>query len=250
MHMTQTGPVFVPLVSPTNPEDFFPLIDHVIKGGVEDVVLFGNTGEGIKIDIETKKSVVRNIAPFVTGKVRLYIGLMCLKLTEAIDLANFCHQFGFKGALLPPHLYGENPIAIVSEFLTNTPSQFLLYNPPGTNPLGEIIHLFEPHRIIGLKDSSGNLDLLKDLTDSKKSFCKIYYGREHLLDKAMQHNIDGIFPGTGNVDPKLLMNLWKHRDPESFRLFFLLKDQIRASSPDNYIQGLKNLLKKMRIIRG
>lgn len=250
MQIIRAGNVFVPLVTPSQTEDFFPLIDHVIGGGVEDLVLFGTTGEGEKLDIQTKKFVIRNIVPFTARRARLYIGLMCSAITEAIDLANFCHELGFEGALLPPHLYGENPITVISEFLDSSPSKFLLYNPPGANPLGKIIHLFDNARIIGLKDSSGDIDLMENLTTSWQSSCKIYYGREHLLDKALQLNIDGIFPGTGNINPKLLIRLWEQRDQESFRLFYQLKDQIRQSSPDNYIQGLKANLQSLGIIRG
>lgn len=250
MHKIQTGKVFVPLVSPSRPEDFFPLIDHVIGGGIEDLVLYGTTGEGDKIDIQTKKSVIRKIVPFIEGRAKIYIGLMCPTITEAIDLANLCHQLGFEGALLPPHLYGENPMTVISAFLAGSPSKFVLYNPPGANPLGKIIPSINDTRIIGLKDSSGDIALMKDLTTSKKSSCKIYYGREHLLDKALELNIDGIFAGTGNINPKLILNIWKQRDAESFRLFYQLKDQIRENSPANYIQGIKIGLKRLGIIQG
>lgn len=68
--------------------------------------------------------------------------------------------------------------------------------------------------------------------------------------EALQLNIDGIFPGTGNVDPRLLIRLWEQKDQESFRLFYQLKDQVRQTSLDNYIQGLKNNLRSLGIIEG
>ena len=249
MHVTQARNVIVPLISPSKIENFLSLITHVIEGGIQDLVLFGTTGEGDKIDLETKKSTIRNIVPFINGRARLYIGLMCSNITEAIYLTNFCDEFGFEGALLPPHLYGENPSKVVSDFLDNSSSKFILYNPPKTNPLGKIIHNFDTTRIIGLKDSSGGIALMKELTSSQKLLsCKIYYGREHLLDKALELDIDGIFPGTGNVEPKLLLRLWEKKDKQSFALFNQLKNRVRMSCPENYIQGLKIQLKNMRII--
>lgn len=101
--------VFVPLVTPSKHDEFFSLIDHVIKGGIQNLVLFGTTGEGEKIDIATKKSIIRKIAPFVGERARLYIGLLCSKLSEALHLTEFCYELGFEGALLPPHLYGREP---------------------------------------------------------------------------------------------------------------------------------------------
>lgn len=251
METTQIGNVLVPLVTPSKADDFFPLIDHVIGGGIEDLVLFGTTGEGEKIDIRNKETIIRNIVPFAIGRARLYIGLLCPTINEAIRLANLCHELRFNGALLPPHLYGKDIITVVSEFLAKSPSKFLLYNPPGASPIGKVIHFFDNTRVIGLKDSSGDISLMEDLTTSlKSSCCKIYYGREHLLDKALQLNIDGIFPGTGNINPELLLRLWRLRDQESFRLFYELKDQIRNNAPTNYIEGIKIHLKRLGIIRG
>jgi 4-hydroxy-tetrahydrodipicolinate synthase len=251
MFRTQEKSVVVPLITPAKKEDFFPLIDHVIDGGIEDLVLFGTTGEGEKIDLESKKSIIRDLVPFIDRRARIYIGLMCSKITDAIYLANFCSELGFEGALLPPHLYGENSQEVVQKFLDNSTSKFILYNPPGANPLGKIMHAFDKTRIVGLKDSSGDINLMKELTAQPRAFsCKIYYGREHLLDQALGLDIDGIFPGTGNVKPRLLLQLWKQRDAESFTLFNQLKEEIRTSSPESYIQGLKISLKNLGIIDG
>lgn len=241
--------VFVPLVTPSKHDEFFPLIDHIIKGGIQNLVLFGTTGEGEKIDIATKKSVIRKIASFVGERARLYIGLLCSNLSEALHLTEFCYELGFEGALLPPHLYGTEPVAIVSQFLDNSSSKFILYNPPGANPLEKIIHMFDPLRVVGLKDSSGDIALVKKLTTMSQSRShKIYYGREHLLDKALELDIDGIFPGTGNINPQLLLQLWKQRDEESLIAFNQLKQKVRTNCPDNYIQGLKICLQELGII--
>jgi len=249
MHKIQEKSVVVPLITPGRKEDFFPLIDHVLEGGIEDIVLFGTTGEGEKIDLATKRSMIRSLSPFIAGRARIYIGLMCSNINDAINLTNFCSELGFEGALLPPHLYGENPQEVVQNFLDSSTSNFILYNPPGANPLGRILHTFDEARIIGLKDSSGDINLMKELTSKPRSFsCKIYYGREHLLDQALELDIDGIFPGTGNVNPRLLLQLWKQKDTESLALFNQLKEQIRASCPESYIQGLKMCLKNLGII--
>lgn len=205
MHRVQEKSVVVPLITPARKEDFFPLIDHVIEGGIKDLVLFGTTGEGEKIDLATKKSIIRTLIPFIAGRARIYIGLMCSDINDALNLTNFCSELGFERSLLPPHLYGENSQEIFQKFLDKSTSKFILYNPPGANPLGRMMHAFDGARIIGLKDSSGDIHLMKELTHQPRPFsCKIYYGREHLLDKALELDIDGIFPGTGNVKPQLL----------------------------------------------
>jgi 4-hydroxy-tetrahydrodipicolinate synthase len=247
----QTAHVIVPLVTPSKMSDFFPLVDHVLDGGVKDLVFFGTTGEGGKIDNATKKSLIQSIVPYIGDRARLYIGLLCPSSDEAINLADFCNGLGFEGALLPTHLYGENPNAVVSDFLTRSSANFLLYNPPGANPLGKLIHSIDTNRIIGLKDSSGDIALMRELTTKPRPIpCRIFYGREHLLDKALEFDIDGIFPGTGNIEPELLMRLWQKRDDETVQLFNKLKKQVKDICPENYTQGLKLNLKKLGIIEG
>lgn len=249
MPQRQKRKVIVPLVTPSNSADFVPLINHVVEGGIQDLVLFGTTGEGEKIDLATKKSIITNIVPHFSQKANFYIGLMCSNIEDAMDLANFCHHLDFAGALLPPHLYGNNTTEVVLQFLTKTPSKFILYNPPGANPLGEIIYNFDESRIIGLKDSSGDLALMQKLTPPNRlTSCKIYYGREYLLEKALELDIDGIFPGTGNINPQLLLQLCHEPSRESLSLFSLLKEKVRTSCPESYVQGLKINLKNLGII--
>lgn len=243
--------VIVPLVTPSSLDDFEPLVEHVLEGGVEDLVLFGTTGEGGKIDLATKQEVVRAVLSVVGGRARLHIGLLCPTAAEACYLADFCHELGFGSALLPPHLYGEDSRAVVSDFLAHSSARFVLYNPPGAAPLGTMVYTFESSRIVGLKDSSGDLAVLRHLVETPHaSSCKIYYGREHLLDKAFQLEVDGIVPGTGNLQPRLFVQLWQQRDSASFAQLDHLKEKLRGYCPDNYIQALKMGLVELGVIRG
>jgi 4-hydroxy-tetrahydrodipicolinate synthase len=243
--------VVVPLVTPSNLDDFEPLIDHVLAGGVKDLVLFGTTGEGDKIDLATKKSAICAVAPFVGERARLHVGLLCPTAEEAIYLADFCHELGFESALLPPHLYGDDSATVVLDFLANSSSRFMLYNPPGAAPLGTMVYSFDSNRVVGLKDSSGDLELLHDLVNlSSASPCKIFYGREHQLDKALELDINGIVPGTGNVQPELFVQLWQQKDHELLAQLSLLKQRVKSYCPSSYVEGLKLSLMELGVIRG
>lgn len=92
MNQNQAGYIIVPLVTPSDSEDFLPLIDHIIEGGIQDLVLFGTTGEGEKLDLKTKKHIIQSIVSFVEGRARLYIGLLCSTIADAINLTSFCHD--------------------------------------------------------------------------------------------------------------------------------------------------------------
>jgi len=235
------GNVIVPLVTPKKRKDFFPLIDHILSGGVKDLVLFGTTGEGGKIDQEEKKSIIRQIVPFINERARLYIGLMDPAPAMNIELANFCQNFGFAAALLPT-TYMEKTFDQIS-------MKVFLYHLPDPDLDIAGLQSFKDKKVIGIKDSSGTISRIEQLIKMHRSESfRIYYGREYQIDKALTLNIDGIFPASGNIQPQTVMHLWEKRDEEAFKQFANLKKSIYNAAPDNYILGLKNILTKMKII--
>lgn len=167
-----------------------------------------------------------------------------------LELASFCDNLGFSGALVSGKVYADD-VSILSQLLNKTLLNFFLYNPPSSSlkEVHKLIPFIEKDRIIGVKDSSGDIPLVQEMIHHFRSDSfKIYYGREHQIDKALALDIDGIFPASANVQPGLLLNLWKNKDEVTFDLFKKLKEQIQEASPGNYIQGLKNLLINKKII--
>ncbi|MFA5075254.1 MAG: dihydrodipicolinate synthase family protein [Candidatus Babeliales bacterium] len=244
----QSDNVIVPLITPTNIEDFFPLVDHVLSGGIKNLMLFGTTGEGNKFDLEIKKAIIKKLVTFIGTQAKLFTVLFGSSLIDIVNFANFCEDAGFKAALIP--ITQTNDRQFFSQLLEKTNIKFFLYNTASAPTMEIRDDLFNSNRIIGLKDSSGNIEFVKNLINKyKETEFKIYYGREHQIEKALTLDIDGIFPGIGNIQPDLAVKLWEKRDEETFALFRDLKKQIDNASPGNYQQGIRNLLAKKGIIR-
>jgi dihydrodipicolinate synthase/N-acetylneuraminate lyase len=244
------GPIIVPLITPKASDDFFPLIDHVLNGGVQDLVFFGTTGEGLKFDNETKKVLLKKIYPFVKGRARLSIGLLAKTLLDAIELANFCKDLGFTSALFPPLLYGDNAEAIVAEFLQKTKMPLMLYNPPAFigKSMQDVAPFVNEKQIFGIKDSTMELSRLPDFVKRFRSDSfRIYLGGETDLDKVFKENIDGLVPGTANVYPELLMRVWQKRDKEAFDELKEKKEYLKGLSSD-FIQSFHMALKQLKVI--
>src|SRR5581483_11365298 len=190
--ISQCGPIIVPLVTPKKIEDFFSLIDHVIKGGVKDLLFFGTTGEGKKIALREKKSLIQKIVPYVGNRARLYSALMCDSIEDAIELANFCEAQGFIASLLPPLLYGSDVKTIISQFLEKSSAYFFLYNAPGLSRFNmtDIVPFLKEKRILGMKDSLCDMPQLQELMQKYRSDTfKIYIGKETELDEAFRLKI-------------------------------------------------------------
>jgi dihydrodipicolinate synthase/N-acetylneuraminate lyase len=247
----QHGPVIVPLITPKVHDDFFPLIDYVLEGGVEDLVFFGTTGEGLKYDTETKKALLKKIYPFTKGRAKLSIGLLAKELSDAIELANFCKDLGFASCLFPPLLYGDNAEAIVSEFLKKSSLPIMLYNPPAfiAKSMQDVAPFVNQTQIIGIKDSTMELSRLPDFVRRFRSDSfHIYLGGDSDLDKVFKENIDGLVPGTANVYPELLMRVWQKRDRATLEELKRKKEYLKSLSPD-FIQSFHIALREIKIIR-
>jgi len=244
------GPVFVPLVTPEKHEDFFPLIEHVLKGGVQDLVLFGTTGEGLRYNNEMKKVWIQKIRAFVGNRARLTIGLLSKNLQEACELAAFCEVAGVQAALFPPMLYGTSAEEIVAELMRYTKLPIFLYNPPAFigKSIPDITPFIGVEQIIGMKDSAIQLSRVPELVRTyKRPNFAIYLGREDDLEQVFNDGIDGLVSGSANVFPELFMNVWKRRDQESFEALKSAKESLCALCPENYIQSLKLALQRMGV---
>jgi dihydrodipicolinate synthase/N-acetylneuraminate lyase len=249
--MTSFGSVLVPLITPEKREDFFPLIEHILAGGVKDLVFFGTTGDGSKIAVEEKKSLLRQISSFVKGQARLYVGLMDKEEGSNAEFANFAHDLGVAAALYPTQAYLGDAF-LLTRFLQKTYGPIFLYHSPKVNykDVDRIIPFIEKGRVVGVKDSSGDLTLFQELlTRFRSDFFKVFYGRESQLDTVLrQLSIDGFFSAAANLEPLLVMRIWQDKENEAFfEQFKQLKSQIQQENPESYIEAIKSLLKKRAI---
>lgn len=246
--------IIVPLVTPPNIEDFFRLIDHVLAGGIKNLVLFGGVGEGYKIAPVAKSALLKELVPFINGRANLFTVLFGPSLNHLIAQAQECEQFGFAGALVP--LAFANDEHMFAELLKQTTLNYYLYRQPTGRTTVIREELFNMDRVVGIKDSGGDFDALQQIIKKhKRDDFKIYYGRESNIEKALTLDIDGWVPSTANLAPELVRAVWEKRDAATLAAFHDLKQEINAAQKSNdagladYMYGLKMLLVQRGIVQ-
>ena len=248
-----TNGVIVPLVTPYFFEDIFPLIDHIIQGGIDKIFILGTTGEGTKLSQNQKISAIRSIASFIGNRAHLLIGIPSKSLTDSLQLIHISNEIGACASVISPLLIQEDTPPLIDYLLTHSSGNFILYNNPCLTknrsiPLEQIEPFFSEKRILAIKDSSGDLDYLDRLLEKRgNSHFKIFYGREHHLAKAMERPIDGFVPGCGNIEPQLVLKIWESGDAKSWDRWYELKTAITNKNP-NYLMGLKALLQERGLL--
>lgn len=252
MHTKKKLPegVIVPLLTPRLLSDLPPLIDYVLAGGVSALFILGTTGETLELDQKTRLEVIRQTAKHLQQKVPFIVGLAASHLNESIELMRLTHEEGGAAGVLIPHFWQTNSEEVVRKILDCSPGDLLLYNNPALThgqflPIDQIEKLSQEVRILGIKDSSGDLEYLEKLLEIKKERgdFQIYYGPGFSLEQVLHKDIDGLISGYANFNPYLVVKMWKEKGIGLQQEWDDLRTQIKESDQENYILGFKRLLK-------
>jgi len=241
------------------------LVEHVLKGGVASIFVLGSSGECPSLSRKLRHEFVELVCRTVRGRgVPVLAGVIGTCLEEIVQDAVEYRKSGVSALVLtPPFYYHVSQEAIfhwcqqVVEQV-QPPMPVILYNMPDftkakfeietVEKLLEQYGLGGPNSsstIIGIKDSSGDLDYFRQLCDLKKrrltmtntkkrrlhdndddevpggdggapvdekddengDFFAVLMGPEYRTVEAMEMGADGIVPGGANVLPNLFVDL-------------------------------------------
>ncbi|HOX29437.1 MAG TPA: dihydrodipicolinate synthase family protein, partial [bacterium] len=139
----------------------------------------------------------------------------------------------------------------------------ILYNIPNLTKVclspEVIVKVSANPKIIGLKDSQGDMSYLQSLLQyfkGREDF-KIFVGVETLIAECVLFHADGAIPGGANVAPALFVELYEAALKRDFKRIDKLQSQVvRLSSIyrhgrfwSSYLKGLKAALSLMGVCR-
>jgi dihydrodipicolinate synthase/N-acetylneuraminate lyase len=143
-------------------------IDRYSRTPIAGMVILGSTGEAVMLSDNERREVLRLAAEVATPEKVLIAGTGAESAIETLRLTEFAAKAGYDAALVrTPHFYRSQmkPDAMLAFYRTvadQSPLPVLLYTvPPFTAydlPLEVITALAEHKNIIGIKESSGNVE--------------------------------------------------------------------------------------------
>lgn len=214
-------PVLTPLVTPDELDApaLGRILERLIAGGVAGAFVLGTTGEAPALSYRLRYELVARAAEFVQGRVPLLVGVSDTSLTEAVRLAQHAAHCGATAIVAtPPYYFPLRPRDVVRFFLRladASPLPLYVYNMPACTGVGltvDDVAACAPHQnIIGVKDSSGDLELFRQLLTLRdaRADWSFFVGPEHLLMDAVLAGGDGGVHGGANLDPALFVR-WFH----------------------------------------
>jgi 4-hydroxy-tetrahydrodipicolinate synthase len=193
------------------------LLEFLLLRGVTGFALNGATGEFCLTTPEHLEMLLRVAQEVCAGKAELLCGVGAAGLQGSIALAAIAEKHGVKGLLLPmPYFFPyqqQDLEAFCRAVAATTTLPILLYNlPQVTSGLEkETVRrlITEVPNIIGIKDSSGSLDILEDLTSHGVDACRIV-GNDSALSPALLRGVcDGVVSGVACALPELVLSVYE-----------------------------------------
>lgn len=195
---------------------FEELCNYLIEEKVSGLFVAGTTGEGPLLSIEERTRLFRLAVKSSGGRVPIIAHVGSISLQETVTLIRSAIEVKVDAiAVVTPYYYRLDEVAI-EEYYARVLEEakgfpVFLYNIPGltnnsvTPSLAQ--KLFIQGKINGIKDSSGNITLIKGFIDISPEF-QVVSGTDELFLLALTLGVVGAVSSTSNVFPEIFNNIY------------------------------------------
>lgn len=200
------------------------LLRFLASRGCHGALLFGTTGEGPSFSPTERETLMRAALKIREEQknFRLLAGTGTPSLSETIELTKLAFDLGYDAALiLPPYYFrkasDDGLFAWFSEVIRKSvPSDKYVigYHIPPVTGIGLSIELLArlkdafPTQFAGIKDSSHDADLARDLGKRFGSDLVALTGTDSYVKLAMENNAAGCITAPANIISPDLREIW------------------------------------------
>jgi len=197
------------------------LLDH----GCDGLNVLGTTGEATSFSVAERQRLMSAYRDAGLPMDRLMVGTGAAAVSDAVALTKHAAELGFAGALLlPPFYYKGVPddglvayVEAIVQATTTKPIPIYLYHFPSQSGLHWhvklLARLLDAHRgrIVGLKDSSGDMAYAREAAGVAKGF-DVFPSTEACLIEARSGIFAGCISATANLNADLCQTAWASGD--------------------------------------
>ena len=201
------------------------LARFLLDTGCDGLNVLGTTGEATSFSLEQRKAVMSAYKAAGLPLDRLMVGTGAAATADAVALTRHAAELGFAGALiLPPFYYKGVPddglaayIDTIAKATGEKPIPIYLYHFPSQSGLHWhvklLARLLDAHRgrIVGLKDSSGDMAYAREAAGVAKDF-DVFPSTEACLIEARSGIFAGCISATANLNADLCQQAWSSGD--------------------------------------
>jgi 4-hydroxy-tetrahydrodipicolinate synthase len=194
------------------------VIEHLINGKVEFIVVMGTTAESATLTKEEKQKVFEFTAQKVNKRIPLVAGIGGNNTAEVVDAVSKFNMEGYEAVLsVVPYYNKPNQEGIYQHYKAIADASVLpiiLYNVPGrtgvTMSAATTLRLAQEKNIIATKEASGNFDIFNEIAANKPEGFLLISGDDPVTLPMMAIGAAGIISVIGNAVPLQLSTMVRH----------------------------------------
>lgn len=201
------------------------LAKWLCDNGCDGVVLFGTTGEGCSFSVAERQAALQAVLSGGLDPKSVIAGTGACAPTDAVELTRHATDLGCAAVLVQPPFYykavtEDGVFGFYSDLVAQVPDvRLLTYHFPDMTgvPVSQALmarlHEAFPGQLIGIKDSSGDLDNMIGLAKAFPEL-SILSGDDHFLWPLMEAGGAGAITATANIAPhdlRLVFDGWQDK---------------------------------------
>lgn len=211
--------IIPPMVTPLRGRDDLDiaglerLVEHILSGGVAGLFILGTTGEGTSLSYRLRRELIDRVCRQVNRRVPVLVGITDTSFVESVELACHAADKGSAAVVVAPPYYLPEAQPELQEYIDHLvpelPLPMFLYNIPALTKvpveLDTVRRALGEPRIVGYKDSSGDLAYFKSVVEliRQRPDWSLLSGPEEKLFDTLKLGGNGGVNGGANIFPSL-----------------------------------------------
>jgi 4-hydroxy-tetrahydrodipicolinate synthase len=232
---------------------------NLMQRGCKGVVLFGTAGEGPSFSVKERIEVLEKVIDKGVDPKKIILANGGANLSETVDLVQAAIKLNISVFLISPPSFFKNvpEEGVISYYremiqrVANPNLRIILYHIPQYSGVPITLKIIEtlllefPNKVIGIKESEGNLTFAKSIIDTFSHF-KVFVGNERQIIEAVHYGAAGSICGLANLYPELICSLYEQgrrsncANPQELEAFF------QALKGYSFIPAIKAAMEKAK----
>jgi 4-hydroxy-tetrahydrodipicolinate synthase len=205
---------------------FGRIVNHVIDGGVNYIVVMGTTGESVTLTRDEKKAIINYILEAIDGRIPLVVGIGGNNTQEVVSqLRNFELEKVDAILSVAPYYNKPNQRGLFQHFKTiaaYSPAPVIIYNVPGRTGCKisaetclQLAH--ECENIGGVKEASGNMEQIMRIIKGKPESFNVISGDDLTTLPIIAAGGSGVISVLANAFPAQWSEMVSHCLKSNFK---------------------------------
>ncbi len=202
------------------------VVNHVITGGVNYIVVLGTTGESVTLSKDEKKAIISYVVEVTDNRVPIVVGIGGNNTQEIINSIRHTNLNGIDGILsVAPYYNKPNQRGLFQHFkaIANSASiPVILYNVPGrtcsnisSDTCLELAN--ECENVVAIKEASGDMAQIMRIIKNKPDNFSVISGDDLMTIPIIASGGTGVISVLANAYPLATSELVAHSLKSNFR---------------------------------